>query len=360
MPNLYKMIVDKSTTGQTCEGKGHPIKNYEYVIECTVRDGVSSLYYDDFKDDFSCSWTEGEAGGYSCTMTMSRCKRIVIPDSVRFIDSELFYRMQSCVFEISPDNPAYEVVDHILFSKNKKKIIAVLGKTEFKEEYRIPDSVERIEKYAFYNTNFESIICGENLSYIAEEAFSYSSIHSISFNAGLKYIGSKAFYSCRNLENYQVPPEATVAADAFAETKADNNKIFVIHGNVLFNWNWIYFRECLAQKEIVIPYGVEKIRFFAFHCTYPNIAKAETIYFPETVKYIDEEAFEGFRNLRRLVFYGKIPRIIHNTFLRSGEPEEIVINPKLQTIEEVQSAQIWLFRNAKISYIEKLEGNISS
>ena len=208
---MNKIKVDSYKIKTEGRGKGHPVKTTKYILECTVCDGVNNLLYEDIKEYF----VVDDNQGYSVSFVL--CKKIFIPNSVCYIEPEVFMSMVHCSFIISPDNPTYEMIDDTLFSKDKKRIIAYLGYPhsdekfvdyllsnfsgkipliEYVKKYVVPDSVEVIEKYAFYCAEIENIILGDNVLYIMEGAFSYSKISSIEINHKLKYIGGRAFYCC--------------------------------------------------------------------------------------------------------------------------------------------------------------------
>ena len=113
---------------------------------------------------------------------------------------------------------------------------------EIVEELVIPDSVEIIDAYRFYNfKSFKKVIIPSSVKEIRRSAFEKcSNIVNVDFNEGLLFIGERAFFGCKEL------------------------------------------------KEVIFPKGLTTLYNFAFiECD-----KIERVYFPDSLKTLDMEDFQ--------------------------------------------------------------------
>lgn len=110
-------------------------------------------------------------------------KKIIIPESVGFIDYNAFCRSMLEFIEVDENNGRYTDIDGNLYSKDKKTLVRyAAGKSE--TEFSVPDGVEVIERNAFS-------AC-ENLK-------------KINLPQSIRFIGDGAFKRCRRLEILNIP-----------------------------------------------------------------------------------------------------------------------------------------------------------
>lgn len=200
-------------------------------------------------------------------------------------------------FAISDSNKNYAVKDGSLYTKDYKKLVAVpCGKTDIEysgeltsigeyafaynsgETIKLPETVTKIERSAFYSANIEKLYLSSNLKEVDNEAF-------CGMNCLKQYVLNK------EAENYSV--NKGLLYDK-AETKlisvpvnlkevsiADTVKII---GTYSFNGSEI--------KKVALPEGVEKIESHAF-----NEARLIEISLPSSLKEMETEAFYSCRRL---------------------------------------------------------------
>ncbi len=152
------------------------------------------------------------------TFSNSECDNltsIFIPNSVLDVIEQTTYQTSlpygSNLKEINVDenNPNYASVDGVLYDKNLKVLIQCPGGKEF---VLIPNSVEKIGYYAFYNcSNLESILIPNSVSYIGVNAFGdCNSLKTITFGNGFTESDQNAFRGCKSIEKIyfktSVPP----------------------------------------------------------------------------------------------------------------------------------------------------------
>lgn len=127
---------------------------------------------------------------------------VVIPDSVTSIG---FDALLSCrnlqKIEVSSGNKKYMSIDGILYDKDQKTLIACPGGR--KTDVTVPNTVTRIEAYAFENCwNIKNITLSENIKHIYLGAFwNCGGLISITIPAGITFIESDAFKYCSSLKN---------------------------------------------------------------------------------------------------------------------------------------------------------------
>ena len=111
--------------------------------------------------------------------------------------------------EVDPDNPVFCAVDGVLFSKDRKTLIACpLSK---QGEYEIPDGTETIGMRAFYqNEKLTYVFVPDSVQVIGDEAFADTrSIIKIRLPEKMKDIGYDAFRDNWALEELELPEGST-------------------------------------------------------------------------------------------------------------------------------------------------------
>jgi len=151
----------------------------------------------------------GEGAFRNCTGLTS----VVIPNSVKEIDGSAFSECTSLKsIQVDANNPAYCDIEGILFSKDKKKIVAYPNAKA--DKYKIPSRVTEIGDLAFRGcTGLKSVEIPASVTEIGWEAFSgCTGLTSVEIPASVTKIGEWAFYGCDNLKEFTckavVPPRA--------------------------------------------------------------------------------------------------------------------------------------------------------
>jgi len=130
---------------------------------------------------------------------------IFIPASVIEIGWNVF---SGQYITVHPDNPAYTSDEGILFSKDKKELIAYPRKRQ--GDYQIPDSVEKIGFEAFSGcSGLTSIAIPDSVTEIGAYAFfACEGLTSVIIPDSVKVIQSMAFYGCTSLKSVFIPASA--------------------------------------------------------------------------------------------------------------------------------------------------------
>jgi len=89
--------------------------------------------------------------------------------------------------------------------------LEIIGESAFKRMIALkaidfPESIEQIEAYAFYACGtVSSLSFGNNLKYIGDQAFCYSSAEKVILPESVEYVGSAAFAQCSSLVELRFP-----------------------------------------------------------------------------------------------------------------------------------------------------------
>ncbi len=211
-------------------------------------------------------------------------------NNVTTIDEKAFYNCQfvEC-YEVSESNPAFSVIDGMLFSKDGTKLIKYV-KREGENSYVIPDTVTDI----------------------AYGAFSwFSDLEEITLSKNIKNIENYAFYYCKNLKkinwNITNPNDFAKWNYIFASAGNSDDGIAVVFGDNIERLpaNMFYSDKvtayCTKIKSITLPDTITSIPDYAF--AYCGFLTDITI--PDTITSIGEYAFRNCLLLEKIYWNAK-------------------------------------------------------
>ncbi len=143
---------------------------------------------------------------------------ITLPDNLSEINSDFNYNRDLTNIYINSENDTFTSINGILFSKDKKRIIAYpLGKTE--ETYNIPDGVKVIGTHAFANNKtLKKVVMPDTLEEIGHSAFSgCENLESIDLPSSLSLLYQGAFEFCHKLKSVTIPKNvSSIGTNCFA------------------------------------------------------------------------------------------------------------------------------------------------
>ena len=230
-----------------------------YVIEVVVGDKVASIG--------------------PVARQMFNLRSIVIPDTVKEYEGNLFYHCQSLLSLALPD----EVKK---FSINRP-----LSMTDLRY-VRLPETLTEMPTNMLGNSySLQSIVIPEGVTSIGASAFrGCSSLQSIIIPEGVTSIGNYAFQECYSLQRIVIPASViSVGISAFQD--CINLRDVKILGSLTSIRDYT-FSGCYALQGINIPEGVTSIGPSAFR----DCGSLQSIAIPASVTSIGANAFQGCAN----------------------------------------------------------------
>ena len=190
----------------------------------------------------------------------------------------------------------------------------------------IPDGVESISKYAFYDASITSIDIPGSVETIGSGVFEYcSQLKTITFHEGLKSIGNDAFayctaletlnlpnglvelgaafYQCTGLKSVEIPNSVTTAKYGYSGVFTGCTSLeSVTIGSGLTTIPRAMFIGCKNLRSVKFSEGLKVISIEAFE----GCIALESIAFPSTLTYIDADAFNDCAKLQKIIFPNSI------------------------------------------------------
>ena len=268
---------------------------------------------------------------------------IEIPDSVEKIYSGVFSTCQSLVsVTLSENNENFAIIDNILYNKKEKSVVSCFST---KANIVIPYGIEKIGNMAFSKCEaILSVNIPDTVTEILPAAFSNcSKLITINIPDSVKKIGDGVFFGCTSLEEISISNSVEVIGNGvFAGCDSlknvnipEDNEKYVVLDNILYNKKEKSLLSCFSRKKnIVIPYGIEKIERRAFeYCTsisgvdIPSSVKIigsmsffgcyslSAIAIPDSVEIIEYWAFGLCKGLASFYVYHSVPCIEEKIFL---------------------------------------------
>lgn len=238
------------------------------LTSITIPDGVTDIGNAAFSDcerltsiTIPDSVTRIGDGAFGLCLSLTS---IAIPDSVTDVGSNPFEHCKALqTITVSPDHPALEMIDGVLFGKADKRLICYPCAFTA-DSYAIPQGTEIIGEDAFAGCkNLASITIPEGVTRIGDAAFyNCDGLMSITIPESVTRIGDHAFYGCGSLTSIAIP-ESVTRIGKFA------------------------FGSCVSLPSITIPDSVTGIGYGAFaYCE-----SLSSVNIPDGVTHIGENAF---------------------------------------------------------------------
>lgn len=229
-------------------------------------------------------------------------RTIRIPDKVHTIGYQAFY---------------YSNLDSVFFGKSLRNI----GPWAFTECYslkyinELPQGLERIGELAFASTHLDSydLVVPGSTQVIGEMAFADSKLRSVVFEKGVKKIEGEAFFYC-NLTEVNIPEGMSyIGSNAFgsnAQLTAFNvdpaNQHFSAFDNMLTSKQQDTLYLCPTAKEGIIR-------------------------FPETMRVITENAFNGCSKITTVILNEGFTDIGNSAFYECEQLDSIYVPQSIES-----------------------------
>ena len=187
---------------------------------------------------------------------MFNLRSIVIPDTVKEYEGNLFYHCQSLLSLALPDGAKKFVMNKALFMTDLRYV-------------RLPETLTEIPANMLgYSYSLQSIVIPEGVTSIGANAFQGCyALQSVVIPEGVTSIGKSAFQDCVNLRDVKILGSVTSIGD-------------------------IAFSGCYSLQSINIPEGVTSIGKSAFQ----GCGSLQSIAIPASVTSIGSSAFQNCAN----------------------------------------------------------------
>ncbi len=312
---------------------------------------------------------------------MSGVKKLVIPDSVETIGNNVFEGNQfmeeisigknvssigsevfeSCIklrkISVADGNNYFETLDDVLFTKGKETLVQypaykenavytvpdgvkTIGRMAFTRlnanldlysKIIVPDSVETIERDAFYNAKIKSVVLGNGVKFIKNGAFCGCQwLEEVNIPVGVEEIGDSAFSQCYLLTEVLIPSSVkTIGKKAFNMCKKLESLTINADINIIKERT---FYQCTALKSINIPKSVTEIENSAFNMC----SSLETVSFEDNsqLKIIGASAFSGCSSIKVLVIPDSVEEIGVGGFAGLSSLEDLTIGSNVKIIDK--------------------------
>ena len=167
---------------------------------------------------------------------------------------------------VSDDNPNFCSIDGVLYSKDKKTLIAYPGAKG--NEYTIPEGTILIDEFAFnYCRKLTSVTLPQSIEDIGRYAFEWcEKLKDINFPQCITNIGDYAFKGCRSFEIITLP-NSVISIGNGAFWGCDNITSLTLPNSVINIGNDAFW-SCGNITSLIIPESVQTLGIGAFnYCT---------------------------------------------------------------------------------------------
>ena len=242
-------------------------------------------------------------------------REFTIPSGIEVLSSTAFWYNESLErFIVENGYTRYKVIDGVLLSQDGKELMCY--PRGMKDScYTVPNGVETIGGYSFYNNKYLSnITLPDCVEHINDWAFSNCShLKKINLPDNLKDIGREAFANCYNLNDVNLPQNiGTVSKQAFYR--------------------------CTSLKSIIIPNCLSNCLAAR---TFMDCSSLEYVYIPSVIEMIGSNCFTGCSALKEIVVESVVPPAFESY---SVFDESVYENAVLK----VPAGKVELFRNSEI------------
>ncbi len=279
-----------------------------YSVGHCFADGVEEIILADVYQNYPVTGISKKAFG-SSSYDSSALKRVIIPEGITTIGSEAFKNCSSLTDIQLPTTlqsvagDAFEGCSQLYETENG---IQYVGNWVVGYDHSVSDVVLRpgtvgIASTAFYrydNHSLKSIVLPSGLKYIGTDAFYYcKQLERVELPEGILSIGGRAFGECTALTSIRIPYGVTAIAEStFA--RCGLTEIFIPDSVTTVGAE--AFSECRSLTDIVFPNGVIKLgEDVLAHCT-----SLTCVTIPKSLYFIPERMLFQCQSIQTVIYHG--------------------------------------------------------
>ncbi|MDD6778382.1 MAG: leucine-rich repeat domain-containing protein [Bacteroidales bacterium] len=247
-----------------------------------IPDGVTEIGYEAFAD--------------------TKISTFILPTAIKSLESAVFHSCSNLKRIFVPDLDSYCKIN---FTNEYSNPLCNGGNIcdnygNIIPNIELPESVTKINDYAFSRSAIESIHLGENVTSIGKKAFSdCANLHAINIPSSLTEIGKDAFKGCTNFTEFEIPDLSMWYNINFGNY---NSNLCYVTGHYYHNGEEI--------NELTIPDDVDSIGAYSFY----NCATLSSLHIGDAVTSIGDGAFNGCTGLTSLHIGDAVTAIGANAF----------------------------------------------
>ena len=259
-----------------------------------------------------------------------------VPASVESIDASQFSFKS---VEVAEGNTSFVAVDGVLYTADMKTLVkAPRGQTSI----QVPEGVEVIGRFAFINTDFNSILLPSTLRSIEMYGFkNLKQLTSIALPEGFLAIGNWAFSGCTSLQTVEMPDSLTdLGVGVFESTKMTS---FTATPSL---WGENAQKSKIGDFDADGNSGMSNMLWY--NTSARELAKASDLYATVSVidlsrytpTFVPHYAFAGLPGLTEVALPANVMDIGYGSFYLCKNLNDVyVYNPTLINIWESSSGQ---------------------
>ncbi len=240
---------------------------------------------------------------------------IVLPDTVKKLDTEAFYKCVS-LQSVRLGNGVESIGPYAFYQCEKLETVD------------LPSSLTSIESFAFYQCrSLTALDLPQKLAFVGNCAFTgCSDISELVIPDSVTEMRPSAFSSCTALKRLKIGngiteiPRAAFSGCEYLSQITFGNKVTSIGSSA--------FEKCKNLVSIVIPEGIEKIGLGAFE----ECKRLESVKLPNSLTEIGNYAFQSCTALSEITFGSNLERIGDSAFEHCESLVTVVLPDSVKTV----------------------------